>query len=588
MISEIPSLDQLFDIGLLADHLDTITHTIGIPVYILKSNGEYISGDQYRYRQICGKFIKGKQEKCNQCKLMDFDMLASEISSNPNELMTYDCLPILDVFGSAINVGSKTIAVILAEKKKSDELSLSKLQDCAREAGLDTKTANFFIESFLILPTISPDKTKIVQKLISMIANSISQLASKEYSMRQSIGQMEVINEIVISLNRYRDIDLVLKFAVESIVNLTEARDGALFLWDESKRALVNFEKKDIAYRQIPERKGIPNRALDKRKPQRVDNVYNDPDYFEIIPNTRSELAIPLILGEIPIGVLDVQSDQLGHFTDEHERLLAMLAKHITAAIINTFVIQVAENFKNTRLIEELQKSTANKDELIRNLAHELKTPLTHIITFLEHLVNRSDSISNKEREFARIAYQEMWRYVRLVDKILTFSRILGKKLVLSKNSIILSDILRNSVDLCTPIAIDKGIDLQIDKLVEDSEVMADKDSITQIFVNLLDNAIKYTPNGGNIKIEMEERDDVYRIKINDNGIGISEMALRHIFEPYHSGDDAKPGQRGGLGIGLYIVKQLVEEHHGAISVESKLNEGTTFTFDLPKREAVQ
>jgi signal transduction histidine kinase len=587
-MSEITCIDQLVDVSLLKEHLDSITQTIGIPVYLINNDGTYLLGEQYRYRQICGRFFKNKLEKCKQCKLMDLEMTISAISNSKDGSIVYDCLPMMEVFGSPVIVAKKTIAVILAEKRISLELSISQLQECAQEAGLDNKTTNILVESISILPVIPIEKMKSAQRLIAVTANAISQLASTEFSLRHSIEQMGTVNEIVVALNRYKDIDLAIQFIVDQVVDLTKASDGTLFLWDESIRALVTYNKKDIGYCKVPERKGITNRALNKREAQRIDNVLNDPDYLEMFPNTQSELAIPLILESIPIGVLDVQSNQIGHFTEEHEQILLMLSKHVTAAILNTFITQVASSFENTRIMEELQKSAASKDELIRNLAHELKTPLTHIITFLEHLVNRSTSISDKEREFAKIAYQEMWRYVRLVDKILTFSRILGKRLILAKEPLILYDILKSSIDLCTPIAKDNGIELQFQADVKDAQIIADKDSLIQIFVNLLDNAIKYTPNGGFVHVSLEEQDNSYRIKVTDNGIGISKTAQQHLFKTYRSGDDARPGQKGGLGIGLYIVKQLVEGHQGSITVESKFNEGTTFTFDLPKKEAGQ
>jgi signal transduction histidine kinase len=586
-MTEIPYIDQLVEVSLLQEHLDSITQVIGIPVYIIKNDGTYILGQQYHCRQICGRFLRYKLEKCKKCKMDDLDTTISAISNSEDGLIVYDCLPMIEVIGSPITVDKKAIAVILAEKKKSMDLNISQLQECAQESGLDSKTTNAFIESILIIPVISMEKTRLAQKLIALTANVISQLASKEFTLRHSIEQMETVNEIIVALNRYKDIDLIIQFIVNRVVDLTKARDGTLFLWDGYKRALVTYNKKDTGYCKVPERKGIANRALNSREAQRVDNVYNDPDYVEILPNIQSELAVPLTLESIPIGVLDVQSDQLSHFTEEHEHILVMLAKHVTAAILSTFVTQAAANIENAHLIEELQESTANKDELLRNLAHELKTPLTHIITFLEHLVNRSTSISDKEKEFAKMAYQEMWRYVRLVDKILTFSRILGKRLMLSEEPIILFDVLKSSIDFYTPIAKDKDIELQFQGDVKDTKIIADKDSLIQIFINLLDNAIKYTPNGGIVKVSLEEQDSLYRIRVNDNGIGISEIALQHLFEPYISGDNARPGQKGGLGIGLYIVKQLVEEHQGSITVESKLNEGTTFTFDLPKKEVI-
>lgn len=580
-------IDQLVDISLIQEHLDSITQVLEIPVYIMKNDGNYILGEQYRYRQICDRFIKNRIEKCEQCEIRDLRTVIPYTSSDKNGSLVYDCLPMIGIFGAPIVVDKKPVAVVLAEIKNSSEINITQIQEYAREFNLDTKTTNALIENILTLPVPSIEKINSAKKLISATANIISQLADREFSLRRSIEQMKITNDIAVAISRYKDISLIIQFVVDRVVELTKADVGHLFLWDESKRALITYKKEDSSYVEISEGKGIVNRALIKQRVERIGNIHNDPDYAGIFSNMQSELAVPLIAENIPIGVLDVLSDELDHFTEEHEQILVMLSKYVTASILSTFVSQVAASIENARLIEELKKAATNKDELIRNLAHELKTPLTHIIAFLDHLVNRSTSISEKEREFARLSHQEMWRYVRLVDKILTFSRILGKRLVLTKEPVNLSNILKTAIDFCTPIAKLKGIDMQLQENVKDAKVIADKDSLIQILVNLLDNAVKYTPNGGFVLVTIEDRNNFYRITVKDNGIGISETALQHIFEPYHSGDEDRPGQRGGLGIGLYIVKQLVEEHNGKINVESRLNEGTTFTFDLPKKETI-
>lgn len=583
MMAETIFIDQLVETSLIQEHLDSITQVLEIPVYILKNDGTYILGKQNHYLPICDRFIKNKIKKCEQCDIRDLRTIVPALSNSENG--AYDCLPMIEVFGSPIIVNKKPIAIILAERKKSSEINITQIQEYAREFDLDSKNTNALIESILMLPILSVEKINSAKKLIAVTANAISQLADKEFFLRRSIEQMKITNDIAVAISRYKDIGLIIQFVVDRVVELTEANTGNLFLWDEAKRALVTYKKKDFVYTEIPEGKGIISRALNKHRIERVGNIHSDPDYMEQYSNMQSELAVPLIAENVPIGVLDILSNEPNHFTEEHEQILAMLSKYVTASILSTFVSQVAASIESAHLIEELKKSATDKDELIRNLAHELKTPLTHIIAFLDHLVNRSTSISEKEREFAKLSHQEMWRYVRLVDKILTFSRILGKRLVLSKEPVNLSNVLKTAIDFCTPIAKLKGIEMQLQENVKDAKTIADKDSLIQILVNLLDNAVKYTPNGGFVQVSIEEHKSVFRIKVKDNGIGISETALQHIFEPYHSGDEDRPGQRGGLGIGLYIVKQLVEEHNGTITVESKLNEGTTFTLDLPKKE---
>jgi len=893
--AKIPYIDELVEVSLLQEHLDSITQAMGIPVHILKSDKTYILNGQRPYPPLCDRFFRNKLEECHQCKLRNFDTIVSAILNNKDGLIVYNCLPMIEEFGYPIAIDGNRIAVIIAEKRKLQELNISPLQDLAQKAGLDSKTTDAFIESVQSLPAVPIEKTQSAQKLIALTANTISQLADKEFSLRHVTEQMQTIDEIVVALNRSPDMDSVIQLIVDRVIDLTGAYDSTVFLWDESKRALVTHITrgviKGIDYVEIPEERAITNRALRERKVQRVPNVHEDPDYVVITSPPeiiQSELAVPLILGDTPIGILDVQSEELSHFTEEHEYLLTTLAQHITAAIqkvrfqedfnallaveeainealeledtlalllqhavrltgaedtwlmlvdrkkeqlipkqyhkekfvlppldkgqgisgyvwqtkepslchelekdvrylgfppngsllsvpilslgvvigvlnvwspitykftlehqrmltafakqasvaiekanaldailevvtkvhqlnepdffrlvvekafdlvkiaegcsiwlldegkkafryadieeedddfyqrldpipleadsivkctieqrkpiaiydikepkwwnlcyykkvaeekelksqlavpiligekpigvftiqttdyhqftdweknvLSTFATQVAASIENARLIGELRQLDADKSELIRNLAHELKTPLTPVITFLERLVNLSTSLSDKERHFANIAYQEMLRYERLVDKILTFPKIMDKRLELYKAPLILSNVLRSSIDFYVPTANGKRIELQSSIDLEDDEILADRDSLVQIFTNLLDNAIKYTPNGGSVQVSLEEQNGTYQVRVTDNGIGISEEAQQHLFEPYRSGDKARPGQRGGLGIGLYMVKHLVEAHGGSITVESEFNVGSTFTLTLPKR----
>lgn len=891
---KIPSIDELVDGPLLQEHLDSITQVMEIPVRLLKNNRTYILSEQCSYPPICDKFFRNKLEECPWCELRDFDTTVYAILNNEDGLIEYNCLPMIEEFGSYISVNGKKIAAIIAEKRKSQELNISQLQDFAQKAGLDSKTTSAFIESVQALPAVSMEKMQSAQKLIAVTANTISQLADKEFSLHHITKEMETINEIGIALNRSPNMDSVIQLIIDRVVGLTGAYDSTVFLWDESKRALVTRATKGvkggIGYVEISEEKGVTNRALRKKKAQRVHNVKEDPDYVVITFPAgiiKSELAIPLILRDIPIGVLDVQSEELGHFTKEHERILTTLAQHITAAIQNirsredfdalsavedaikdaleledtiaillqnavkltsaedawlrlvnrkkeqlilkqhhkgkfalpplnkwqgisgyvwqtkepylchelekdtrylgfppngsllsvpilsrgvvigvlnvwspeidrftlehqrmlsafakqasvaiekanavdailevvtqvyqldepdffrlvvkealdlvkiaegctiwlldedkkefryadvgegesfyqrldpipldqnsfckytieqkkpivisdvkepkwwsicyhkeiaeekglksllavpifigekpigvftmqttdyhqftnweknvlrTFVTQVAASIENARLIGELRKLNKYKRELIRNLAHELKTPLTPVIIFLEKLINRSTSLSDRDKYFAKIAHQELLRYKRLVDKILTFPRIRDNRIELHKESLILSDVLQSSIDFYIPFANKKHINLQFSIDLENDEILADRDSLVQIFTNVLDNAIKYTPNGGIVQVSLEKQDDDYQVKVTDNGIGISKIAQQHLFEPYRSGDDARPGQRGGLGIGLYMVKYLVEAHGGFVTTEIEFDVGSTFTLTLPKR----
>ena len=234
--------------------------------------------------------------------------------------------------------------------------------------------------------------------------------------------------------------------------------------------------------------------------------------------------------------------------------------------------------------ITELRSVERMKSEFVSTVSHELRTPLTSIKGFTRTLLDDTDGYYDRETqtEFYRIIDTECDRLVRLISDLLNLSRIeSGRALELVLTEVDLGDLIDRMVD--SQRAYTERHKFQI--VIQDDlpNITVDRDKIDQVLTNLLSNAIKYSPDGGTITVHVREVSDKVAVSVTDQGIGIPEEQIGRLFDRFHRVDTRDSRKQYGTGIGLYLVKHLVEAHQGEVSVQSKPGEGSTFTFVLPK-----
>lgn len=223
------------------------------------------------------------------------------------------------------------------------------------------------------------------------------------------------------------------------------------------------------------------------------------------------------------------------------------------------------------------------RSDFVANVTHELKTPLTSISGFVETLrINDNIDISTRNR-FLGIIETESDRLKRLIDDILLLSFIENKEQESSEDVDIYS-VFKEVYELTYTSAKVKDIDIEYNFEHENMIIKSNRDYIKQIFLNLVDNAIKYTPDNRNVWIEVKNENNNLVIKVKDNGVGIPKEDIDRIFERFYRVDKARSRDVGGTGLGLAIVKHIVKSLHGTIDVESELNIGTKFIVKIPKK----
>jgi two-component system sensor histidine kinase VicK len=233
--------------------------------------------------------------------------------------------------------------------------------------------------------------------------------------------------------------------------------------------------------------------------------------------------------------------------------------------------------------ITEQQKLENMQRDFVANVSHELKTPLTTIKSYTETLMHTEINDCSTIEHFLRIIDEETDRMSRLVRNLLQLSKLDYKQEKWFKKDTNLVNVVKTALSKVEMTATNK--DQQLISLFDPKQrimTVIDRDRIDQVLLNVLTNAIKYTPEGGKIEVDVFSEDPMAKVVIADSGIGIAEKEIPRVFERFYRVDKARSREMGGTGLGLSIAKQIVEEHGGTIAIQSKLGEGTRVTISLP------
>ncbi len=233
--------------------------------------------------------------------------------------------------------------------------------------------------------------------------------------------------------------------------------------------------------------------------------------------------------------------------------------------------------------ISHLERMEQMKTDFVANVSHELKTPLTSIKGFIETLEHGAVDDKETAKRFMGIIRKHADSLSNIVDDLLSLSEIEPGKNELIKVPCDLKGILDEVILGFSHRLKGKNQQLTLEVKGRNFQLKADKIKLEQIFVNLIDNASKYTPEGGEIKITMDEQNDVLQVIVQDNGIGIPKEDLDNVFERFYRVDKARSRELGGTGLGLSIVKHIVALHKGTIDLKSEINKGTAITISFPK-----
>lgn len=238
-------------------------------------------------------------------------------------------------------------------------------------------------------------------------------------------------------------------------------------------------------------------------------------------------------------------------------------------------------------MAEQLQAMEQLRQEFISNVSHEIQSPLTSISGFARALQNEDLSLAER-RHYLEIIETESKRLSKISDNLLKLTALEGKHHPVERKRYRLDQQLRSIILACEPLWLEKEIELEIE--LEKAEIVADEDMMSQVWNNLLSNSIKFTEPGGKISVRLQSLPGGAQVQISDTGIGIAQENLERIFERFFKEDKSRNRAKGGSGLGLSIVKKILDLHQATISVQSQQGRGTRFTVtwtgEVPVNEA--
>jgi signal transduction histidine kinase/ActR/RegA family two-component response regulator len=290
----------------------------------------------------------------------------------------------------------------------------------------------------------------------------------------------------------------------------------------------------------------------------------------------QSSATLPLLVEGAAAGVLTFHFTVPVNFDEEYRALLVSVAQHCAQALDRARLYESTQRARG-----DAERANRIKDEFVSVVSHELRTPLNAILGWTTMLL-RGTLPAEKSARALQSVYDNASRQARLIDELLDFSRVSSGRTSLQMEPVNVRELIRGVVESMVPTAVSRAVELRLSP-VPPVEVCGDIRRLEQVCFNLIDNALKFTPDGGRISIDVRiDRGDV-EIEVKDTGAGMEPEFLPHVFDRFRQADSTTSRTHGGLGLGLSIAKQLVEAHGGRISANSAgKGKGSTFAVRLP------
>ena len=239
----------------------------------------------------------------------------------------------------------------------------------------------------------------------------------------------------------------------------------------------------------------------------------------------------------------------------------------------------LAESYNN--MAEQIESLDRSRNQFVSNASHELKTPLATMKIMLESLIYQPDMPAELREEFMQDMNHEIDRLTSIISDLLTLTQMDSRKVELHPAPVNLSELAEETLRLLQPAAEQRSQTLT-GQIIPDCRLTADPSKLSQVLYNLIENALKYTPDGGEVRVSLGVEGRQAVITVKDNGVGIPKEDQAHIFDRFYRVDKARSRETGGTGLGLSIVRQLVTLHSGTITVDSEPGKGSAFTVRLP------
>jgi signal transduction histidine kinase/HAMP domain-containing protein len=418
-----------------------------------------------------------------------------------------------------------------------------------------------------------------------------NEIQERTRELELSLEEVRALSEVSRAVSSSLDLGQVLHEISEQAAKLCDADAGFIQEYSATTREFhisASWNARDefvrsIQAAQIILGKGASGRSAATGKPTQISDILAEPNYpyRDILEREgyRAVLSVPMLREERIIGTIVVVRKTPGAFSERHVNLLTTFANQTTIAIENARLYRDVTD--KGRMLEEANR---HKSQFLANMSHELRTPMNAIIGFSEILLDSTFQVSDEERaQFLTDILNSGKHLLNLINEVLDLSKIEAGRMELHIEPAALSDVLDAVQSTMRPLAAKKAIDFQVEIGPHTESLPMDAARIKQVLLNLVGNAVKFTPEGGRVQVRAIAEDGSVRVEVCDTGPGIPAQDHERIFLEFQQAQTARSaGKPEGTGLGLALAKKFVEMHGGRIWVESEVGRGSTFAFTLP------
>ncbi|MBU0704840.1 MAG: GAF domain-containing protein, partial [Chloroflexi bacterium] len=404
---------------------------------------------------------------------------------------------------------------------------------------------------------------------------------------KRRLAEARLIQEVMLAAASTLDFNLVLERVVKALNRALGIFHLGFLVPNERNDALVPHsflaDLEEAAF-QVSIEGSLLGQAYRTGQPVMVRDLVQEPAYREIVPGARSALAVPVRVGGCVVAVLYAQSPQAGAFDEDELRLFTTIAGQLGVTLENARLYQRLEvqAAELSQAYSELQEINRLRTELVQNVSHELRTPLGLIKGYAALLLGGDlGPVLDSQRMALQIIHDRTKTLTRLIHNLTMLQALPQGALSLAPLSLV--EVVRHALVEFRSLAKKTGITF-LDELPEElPPVLGNQEQLGLAFGHLLDNAVKFSPDGGTVTLRAWADQDMVRLLVADEGIGISFEHLNRVFERFYQVDGSTSRRFGGMGVGLALVWEIIEAHGGTVNVESDVGKGSQFIVALPQ-----
>jgi signal transduction histidine kinase len=404
--------------------------------------------------------------------------------------------------------------------------------------------------------------------------------------LRYMAEQLARLIEVSVTLNSTLNLDELLRFIIRTATEIIDCQSVSILLYDEKRGRLVFAAATGSDAHRLSETPVLLDSSLAgtifrENKIISLSDVHNDPRHYALVSKhvdfeVHNMLGVPMRIKDKPTGVLEALNKRDGNFDESDADILSVIASQAAVAIHNASLVKALQDANN-----ELHAADQLKTNFLALASHELRTPLGVIIGYASFLQEESPGeLSDHARQVLNAAMQMRV----LVDAMTNLDMLRSQDMILHRQVVPVQKILRGAYGDVKRLADAKGQQVTLNLPEAIIPVKCDPDKLTSAFVNLLDNAVRFTPDGGKITIGAKAQSGGEVLAwVQDTGQGIPESELKKIFQEFYQSEPHTTRKHGGMGIGLSIARGLIEAHGGQIWAESPgPGKGATIKVLLP------